>query len=139
MVKFLKPGKVAIVLSGRYAGKKVVIVKNLDEGTKDRQYGHAIVAGIERYPLKVTRKMGPKRIAKRSRIKPFIKIINYNHLMPTRYTFDLEDIKQTVNLECFKEPSQRKAAKKAVKKHLQDRYKNDKTGKSKWFFTKLRF
>ncbi|CAB4429693.1 unnamed protein product [Rhizophagus irregularis] len=119
MVKFLKPGKVAIVLSGRYAGKKVVIVKNLDEGTKDRQYGHAIVVGIERYPLKVTKKMGPKRIAKRSRIKPFIKIINYNHLMPTRYTFELEDIKQTVNLDCFKEPSQRKDAKKAEGKDLE--------------------
>ncbi|RIA95095.1 ribosomal L27e protein family-domain-containing protein [Glomus cerebriforme] len=136
MVKFLKPGKVAIVLSGRYAGKKVVIVKNFDEGTKERPYGHAVVAGIERYPLKVTRKMGQKRIAKRSRIKPFIKVINYNHLMPTRYTFELEDLKQTVTQDCFKEPSQRNTAKKAVKKALQERYK---AGKSKWFFTKLRF
>ncbi|CAG8548026.1 14172_t:CDS:1 [Funneliformis caledonium] len=136
MVKFLKPGKVAIVLSGRYAGKKVVIVKVYDEGTKERQYGHAIVVGIERYPLKVTRKMGPKRINKRTKVKPFIKIINYNHLMPTRYTYELEEIKQTVTSECFKEPSQRETAKKAVKKALQERHK---TGKNRWFFTKLRF
>jgi len=136
MVKFLKQGKVAIVLSGRYAGKKVVIVKNVDEGTKERQYGHAVVIGIERYPLKVTKKMGPKRIAKRSRIKPFIKVINYNHLMPTRYTFELEDLKQTVTPDCFKDPSLRVAAKKSVKKALQERYK---AGKNAWFFAKLRF
>jgi large subunit ribosomal protein L27e len=136
MVKFLKPGKVAIVLSGRYAGKKVVIVKNVDEGNKERPYGHAVVVGIERYPLKVTKKMGQKRIAKRSRIKPFIKVINYNHLMPTRYTFELEDLKQTVTSDCFKEPTQRRTAKKAAKKALQERYK---AGKNTWFFTKLRF
>lgn len=55
-----------------------------DEGTKDRPYGYAVVAGIERYPLKVTRAMGKKKVAKRSKVKPFIKIINYNHMMPTR-------------------------------------------------------
>ena len=43
-----KPGKVAVVLSGRQAGKKVVVIRQLDEGTKDRPYPHAVVAGIER-------------------------------------------------------------------------------------------
>lgn len=43
-----KPGKVAVVLSGRQAGKKVVVIKQVDEGTKDRPYPHAIVAGIEK-------------------------------------------------------------------------------------------
>ncbi|TPX63544.1 hypothetical protein SpCBS45565_g06530 [Spizellomyces sp. 'palustris'] len=75
---------VVLVLQGRYAGKKAVIVKSFDEGTKERPYPHAIVAGIERYPLKVTKGMGQKRVAKRSRVKPFIKVVNYNHLMPTR-------------------------------------------------------
>lgn len=136
MVKFLKAGKVAIITSGRYAGKKVVIVRNVDDGTKERPYGHALVIGIERYPRKVTKRMGPKRIAKRSRIKPFIKIINYNHMMPTRYTFDLEDLKQVITPDTFKDAAQRSAAKKTVRKSLKDRYK---TGKNKWFFTKLRF
>ena len=85
MGKFIKSGKVVLVLSGRYAGRKAVIVKNYDEGSPDKPYGHALVAGIERYPLKVTRKMGKKRTAKRSRIKPFVKVFNYNHLMPTRW------------------------------------------------------
>ena len=62
------------------------IKRNLDhdEGTKDRPYGYAVVAGVERYPLKVTRSMGKKKLAKRSKVKPFVKIVNYNHMMPTR-------------------------------------------------------
>jgi hypothetical protein len=43
-----KPGKVAVVLNGRQAGKKVVVIQQRDEGTKERPYPHAIVAGIER-------------------------------------------------------------------------------------------
>ena len=66
--------QVAIVLQGRQAVKKVVVIKQLDEGTKERPYPHAIVAGIERYPLKVTKRMGAKKMAKRSKVKPFIKV-----------------------------------------------------------------
>ncbi|KAL1922677.1 60S ribosomal protein eL27 [Calcarisporiella thermophila] len=136
MPKFLKPGKVVIILQGRYAGKKAVIVKNYDEGTKDRPYGFAVVAGVERAPLKVTKRMGQKLIAKRSKVKPFVKMVNYNHLMPTRYGLELENLKTAVTLESFKEPTQRKDAKKNIKKMLEERYT---TGKNKWFFTKLRF
>ena len=53
MVKFLKPGKVVILLTGRYAGKKAVIVKNYDDGTSSRPYGHAIVCGLSKEPRKV--------------------------------------------------------------------------------------
>ncbi|PVU87411.1 hypothetical protein BB561_006349, partial [Smittium simulii] len=126
MTKFLKPGKVVIVLQGRYAGKKAVIVKNYDEGTKDRQYGYCVIAGIERSPLKVTKSMGTKKIAKRSRIKSFIKVANYNHIMPTRYGLELEDIKEKLNLNMFKEPTQRAASKKAIKKVFQTRYSSGK-------------
>merc|ERR1719198_1740878 len=88
--KFLKQGKVVILLNGRYAGKKAVIVKTFDDGTSDRPYGHCIVAGIGNYPLKITKSMSQKRVAKRSRVKPFLKCVNYNHIMPTRYTLDIE-------------------------------------------------
>ena len=84
MGKIMKSGKVVVVLGGRFAGKKGLIVKTYDEGSNDRPYGHALVAGIERYPLRVTKKMGKKRVAKRTRIKSFLKVVNYNHLMPTR-------------------------------------------------------
>lgn len=60
-------------------------MQNIDDGTADRQYSHALVSGIDRYPRKVTTTMGKKKVAKRSKIKAFVKVYNYNHLMPTRY------------------------------------------------------
>lgn len=109
MPKIYKPGKVALVLSGRYAGRKVVVIRQSDEGTKvrllclfrvewdwpsrsarretagpneltptllpsprnlqERPYPHAIVAGVDRYPRKVTKGMGKKRIEKRSKVR----------------------------------------------------------------------
>ncbi|EEB06546.1 60S ribosomal protein L27 [Schizosaccharomyces japonicus yFS275] len=136
MVKILKPGKVALVTRGRFAGKKVVVLQNVDHGSKTHPFGHAIVAGVERYPLKVTRSMGAKRVAKRSKVKPFIKVVNYNHLMPTRYALELENLKGLVSAETFKEPSQREDAKKTIKKTFEEKYQS---GKSAWFFTPLRF
>lgn len=135
MAKFLKSGKVVIILQGKYAGKKAVIVKPFDEGTQTRKYPHAIVAGIDRYPLKVTKGMGLKRVAKRTRVKPFIKAVNYNHIMPTRYSLDL-DLKQVVTVDSVNEASARNKTKRAVKKLFEERHKS---GSNKWFFTKLRF
>lgn len=80
--------------------------------------------------------MGKKRTEKRSKVKPFIKMINYNHLMPTRYTLELEGLKGVVSNDTFKEISQREEAKKTVKKALEERYQS---GKNRWFFTPLRF
>ncbi|XP_004343406.1 60S ribosomal protein RL27 [Capsaspora owczarzaki ATCC 30864] len=135
MVKFIKPGKVVIVLNGRYAGRKAMIVKNYDDGDETRKYGHALLAGVDRYPLKITRGMGQKRIEKRSRIKPFVKLVNYVHLMPTRYGLDI-DFKGVLNREHLKDPQSRRKARVAVKKTFQERYN---AGKNKWFFQKLRF
>lgn len=126
MPKIYKPGKVAVVLQGRQAGKKVVVIKQYDDGTKERPYPHVLVAGIERYPLKVTKSMGAKKLAKRSKVKPFIKAINYTHLMPTRYAIELEGLKGIVSNDTFKEPTQREQAKKDVKKLLEERYQNEK-------------
>merc|ERR1712137_805075 len=53
--KFIKPGKVVVLLAGRYAGKKAIIVKTFDEGTREREFGHCLVAGIDRYPLAVSK------------------------------------------------------------------------------------
>lgn len=114
---------------------QVVIIQPVDNGSKTHPYGHAIVAGIERYPSKITRRMSKTRQEKRSKVKPFIKVINYNHLMPTRYTLELEGLKGSVSAETFKEVSQREDAKKTVKKVLEERYTS---GKNRWFFTPLR-
>ncbi|CAM8902742.1 unnamed protein product [Rhodiola kirilowii] len=52
MVKFLKPGKAVIVLHGRYAGRKGIIVRSFNDGTRDRPYNHCLVAGISKHPKK---------------------------------------------------------------------------------------
>ncbi|EEH39750.2 60S ribosomal protein L27 [Paracoccidioides lutzii Pb01] len=115
---------------------QVVIIQPYDTGSKAHPFPYALVAGIERYPSKVTRRMGTKKVAKRSKVKPFIKTINYNHLMPTRYTLELEGLKGAITNDTFKEVSQREEAKKTVKKSLEERYNS---GKNRWFFTPLRF
>ncbi|KAF7518531.1 hypothetical protein G7054_g13418 [Neopestalotiopsis clavispora] len=119
----------------RFSLIQVVIIQPIDSGNKSHPYGHAIVAGIERYPSKITRRMSKTRQEKRSKIKPFIKVINYNHLMPTRYTLELEGLKGSVTNDTFKEVTQREDAKKNVKKVLEERYTS---GKNRWFFTPLK-
>ncbi|KXH67157.1 ribosomal L27e family protein [Colletotrichum salicis] len=114
----------------------VVIIQPVDSGNKAHPFGHALVAGIERYPSKITRRMSKTRQDKRNKIKPFVKLVNYNHLMPTRYTLELEGLKGVVSNDTFKEVTQREDAKKQVKKVLEERYTS---GKNRWFFTPLRF
>uniref|UniRef100_A0A2K6SQ58 Large ribosomal subunit protein eL27 n=1 Tax=Saimiri boliviensis boliviensis TaxID=39432 RepID=A0A2K6SQ58_SAIBB len=119
MGKFMKPGKVVLVLAGRYSGCKAVIVKNIDDGTSDRPCSHALVAGIDCYPRKVTAAMGKKKITKRLKIKSFVKVYNYNPLMPTRYSVDIPLDKTVINKDVFRDPAKVK---------FEERYK---TGKNK--------
>jgi large subunit ribosomal protein L27e len=102
MVKFYRPGKVVLVLNGRYAGKKGIIMKSNYESVRDRKYPHCVVVGLAKGPRKPTK----KNIAKlQARIKElesqkdqndkiktlksfgvFIKTYNMSHLLATRYT-----------------------------------------------------
>ncbi|KAM7267931.1 hypothetical protein ACFE04_010097 [Oxalis oulophora] len=135
MVKFLKPNKAVILLQGRYAGRKAVIVKSFDDGSRDRPYGHCLVAGLKKYPKKVIKKDSAKKTAKKSRVKCFVKLVNYQHLMPTRYTLDV-DLKDVVNTDVLLTKEKKVGANKETKKRFEERFK---TGKNRWFFTKLRF
>ena len=53
-----------------------MIISPLDNGTKSHPFPHALVAGIERYPSKVTRRMSKAKQTKKSKVKPFIKQVN---------------------------------------------------------------
>eukprot|EP00178_Gracilaria_changii_P016988 TRINITY_DN48631_c0_g1_i1.p1 TRINITY_DN48631_c0_g1~~TRINITY_DN48631_c0_g1_i1.p1 ORF type:complete len:137 (+),score=5.51 TRINITY_DN48631_c0_g1_i1:19-429(+) len=136
MGRFLKPGKVVLVVAGRFAGRKAVIVKNFDEPSGTDSFGHALLAGIDKYPLPITRSMYKKKQERRSRIRPFLKVINYTHLMPTRYSVDISFDSKKVNKEILGDPSKKRQAKREIQSKFQQRYK---AGKSKWFFQKLRF
>ena len=135
MVKFLKPNKAVVLLQGRFAGHKAVIVRNFDDGNRDRPYGHCLVAGLAKYPKKVIRKDSAKKTAKKSRVKAFLKVVNYSHIMPTRYTLDV-DLKDIVSADALQSRDKKVTAAKETKARFEDRFKS---GKNRWFFSKLRF
>ena len=101
MGKFYKPGKVVVVLNGRYAGRKGIIVKSNYESGRDRKYPHCMVVGLSKGPRKPTKKNLSKlqdQIKKLEASKDsnerlnalktfgvFIKTYNMTHLLATRY------------------------------------------------------
>ena len=118
----MKKGRVVILLAGRRSGKKAVVIKQIDEGKKNRKFGHALVAGIERSPRKITRRMSSKKIDRKTKIKPFVKFVNYTHLLATRFTVkDDFDFKNIVTEEALETPETRKEAVKALKGKLEER------------------
>lgn len=80
--------------------------------------------------------MSSEKINKRSRVKPFIKVINLNHIMLTRYAVDNLDFKAALATEEVQDPSKKKEVTKSLKTMLEERYA---TGANRWFFQKLRF
>ena len=114
MVKFYKPGKVVVVLNGRNAGAKGVIVRSNYESVKDRKYPHCLVVGLSKGPRKPTKRNLAKLQAKIKKLEAspdsndrlnslksfgvFIKTYNMSHLLATRYTVK-EDFGITKSLE----------------------------------------
>ena len=60
MGKIMKAGKVVLLLSGRFAGRKAIVVKPSDEGTTDKPFSHALVAGVERWGLNASLIVGTR-------------------------------------------------------------------------------
>eukprot|EP00441_Pelagodinium_beii_P040862 CAMPEP_0197648632 /NCGR_PEP_ID=MMETSP1338-20131121/27874_1 /TAXON_ID=43686 ORGANISM="Pelagodinium beii, Strain RCC1491" /NCGR_SAMPLE_ID=MMETSP1338 /ASSEMBLY_ACC=CAM_ASM_000754 /LENGTH=147 /DNA_ID=CAMNT_0043222669 /DNA_START=66 /DNA_END=509 /DNA_ORIENTATION=- len=147
MGKFIKAGRVVVMLQGRYAGKKAIVVKTFDDGSKARPFGHCLVAGVDRAPLKVTRRMSKKKITKRTKVKPFVKYANYNHIMPTRYQVPAELAPASMCTDQQMDTADgRVEAKKFVKSLLQEKFlapPNDKSGRASkdviYMRKKLRF
>ena len=76
-----------------------------------------MVAGIERYPLRVTKRMSQKKMERRSKVKAFVKNVNYNHLMPTRYMVSADiDLKTVVTEDKLSNKESRKQLKREVRK-----------------------
>merc|ERR1712224_937146 len=78
------------------AGCKAVVVDVNEDGTDEAKFSHALVTGICRYPKRVGKRMAKKKIAKRiASMKCFVKYMNVNHMMPTRYSVNQNlDVKQ---------------------------------------------
>ena len=66
--------------------------------------------------------MSQKKIDRKSRLKPFVKYVNYNHVLPTRFVIkDDLDFKNVVTDEKLASPESRKEVKAELKKQLQAR------------------
>lgn len=135
-----------VCLQGRYAGKKAVILKTDDEGGKERPYGHCVVAGVAKAPLAITKAMCKptqkmkKLVQRRSRIKTFVKIVNYSHVMPTRYAVEntmVKTLKGFLTADTFTDPQAKKKFLKSAREVFQAKYK-EREGQ-RWLFEKLRF
>merc|ERR1712146_727995 len=109
----IKTGRICILTGGRYAGKKGLVVKTFDEGTKARSFAHCLVAGVAKAPLKVTKSKG----------KTFVKYCNYNHIMPTRYVVPTDfDAKSLVTDAQMDTQETKTAARKSIKKIFDEKF-----------------
>ena len=145
MGKIFRGGRVVILTSGRHAGKKAIVVRSYDDGDKSRKFAAALVVGVDRAPRDVTRRMSKKRFIKRTQVKTFVKFINHNHLMPTRYTSSDLEFKE-VKEEAIATAEKRAELTKALGKTLSETYRklpdsklNEKAGHLRFFFKRLHF
>ena len=66
--------------------------------------------------------MSKKKVERKSSIKPFVKYVNYNHMLATRFIIkDDFDFKGIVSEDAMDDPEQRKDVKKQLKAKMQDR------------------
>ncbi len=109
------------------------------------RFPHLLILGIARNPRTVKRSISKKKFIKRTGVKSFIKVVNQNHVIPTRFVvndFDLKDIKE----DNVKTVEARTAMKKTWKTQLSNTYRNlpdvktnEKAPHVRFFFSKLRF
>ncbi len=134
-----------IVTSGRFAGKKAIVAKTYDDGNKKYRFPHLLVAGIARNLRTIKRKINKKKFIKKTGVKTFLKHINQNHVMPTRFVvndFDFKDLKE----DAIKTAETKTAARRELRKRFSEAYRNlpnpktnDKAHNVRYFFNRLRF
>ena len=67
--------------------------------------------------------MSAKKIERRSKVKPFVKIVNYTHLLPTRYLVAQDiDLKTVVSEDKLGSAETRKQMKRDVRKLFNEKY-----------------
>merc|ERR1719426_498957 len=97
-MKFIKTGRIVILTGGRFAGKKGLVVKTFDEGTK---------------------------------VKAFVKYVNYNHIMPTRYVVPTEFDAKSLVTDAQMDTQETKAdARKKLKSIFNEKLTTSPTDKS---------
>lgn len=137
-----KIGRIAIILNGKHAGKKGIVIENKIKNEK-KNTDNIIILGIKNIPRKINQKRNDKK--KKINIKVFFKALNKSHVLPTRYFVDLNPDQQKLISNVSKCFFQNKAHIKPDNSPT-DLWKVDNifidkyfSGKNKWFFKKLKF
>jgi len=136
----LVPGRFVVMLGGRHAGKKAVVIASYPQGTEQRKFPYCVVLGLEKGPKKVTREMSQEVLVKRTQIKTFIKAVNFNHVLLTRHVVKDDDFWKKIDSKKIVEQMGDAATKKPllteVTQVLRQKYLNNKMS---WFFKSLNF
>merc|ERR1711907_924610 len=79
-------------------------------------------------------------VQRRSRVKTFVEIVNYTHVMPTRYSVEntmVKSLKGSLTADTFTDPAAKTKFLKAARGVFEAKYK-ERDGQ-RWLFEKLRF
>ena len=113
--------------------------------TQRYKFPHLLVAGIARNLIAAKRSFNKKKFIKKTGVKSFVKFVNQNHVMPTRFVVNEFDLKD-VDGEGLKTSESRSELRKKVRDRFTEKYRNlpnpkenEKAGHVKFFFTRLRF
>jgi large subunit ribosomal protein L27e len=133
-------GRFVILLNGRHAGKKAVVLTASQGATEGRKYPHAVVLGIEKSPKPLLKTMTQEALVARTKIKVFVKTVNFNHLLLTRHLVKGDDfwakVKPDTIVGALKDVNEKKAALDAAAVVLRQKYLNNKFP---WLFKPLQF
>jgi large subunit ribosomal protein L27e len=125
--------RIVIILKGKYAGAKVVVVGEPETIRGDIE--SLTVVGMSRIPRPVSENMSERQRKRREEMKVFLKKINIQHVLATRHT--LENVIDRMNLSIdYAETAQRREAEKTIKKVFQEVYS---VNPGSWIFKKLVF
>ena len=114
--------------------------------TKNKKnFSSVLILGIKKIPSNAIEKTNAKK--KKSKIKIFLKIINKNHILPTRYLIDLIKGKYKIHKKMIRKCADYFAKNLIEKKILErntaffqnfilDKYIKEK---KRWIFQKIRF
>jgi large subunit ribosomal protein L27e len=146
-----KQGRIVLILNGRFSGCKAVVMNKDHSSIKQKasNFDSVFLLGISKSPCKITKKMNSEKIVRKNKIKIFLKEMNKNHILPTRYNIDFgEENNQKVTKIITEHIENKNNNHSCVKRLSLDNHncfiKNilfDKylTKKYKWFFQKLKF
>ncbi|KAI5171833.1 large subunit ribosomal protein L27e [Pancytospora epiphaga] len=123
-----KQNMIVVITNGRHAGKKGVVVKELDENT-------ILVAGVERVPVETADYMPSWQKRRNEKFVTFIKRLNVRHALATRYKADI-GLSEIDFSEVVTDADAKRSANSRANSVMKDAYE---ARKSKWLFTTLAF